>query len=94
MEVATTRRTSVALRDDVAQALWAAMMDDDDLASDYADRAIIKAITELVALMPPSCWGPKRFYHLMTNLEEAREAVRGGMEEMAERWHRYTEPPF
>jgi len=94
MEAGTTPRVAVIIREDVAQALWTAMHDDDDLASDYADRAIVKALTVLAddgLLAQLSRDARARFW---VNLDNAREDLRVGTEEMAARWYRYQEPPF
>lgn len=94
MEAATTQKYQVELREDVARALWAAMHGDDQCAGDYADRAIVSAITRLVNDMPITSWSSDEWETLTSNLEVARYALERGSSEMSERWHQLGEPPF
>lgn len=82
------------LRDETAQALWAAMHDDDDLASEYVDFALLHALTHLRNdrfHMHLTEEGRTRF---LINLEALRDTMEEIVDDNAARWMSYCEPPF
>lgn len=94
MAADTIPRITVVLPSVTAQALWAAMHDDDELAEDYVNLAVIHALNHLLRdadrkWYTTSCW--KRF---VLNLQEARSGAIMNEEDMVERFQAYTEPPF
>lgn len=89
----TTKRTfTVELSEDVCWALWAAMWDDDDLASDYAERAVVLALS----MMRDSAFWKlvplERRIRINDSLETAREKLIDSIEDAVSRWERYAEP--
>lgn len=90
----TTPAITVEIPSETAQALWAAMHDDDDLAEDYVNLCIIHGLNHLIEDLNHNCWSTSELARVFSNLFAARERAREGEEEMAARWSAYCEPPF
>jgi hypothetical protein len=94
MAQATTRRTTVEITDATAQALWAAMHEDDDLASSYADLAVVAALSRYISDRLDDGLSEDARAKLYHNHGEARAAAMLREREMAKRFAAYCEPPF
>lgn len=91
----STDRTPVAtIGLDVANALWAAMHEDDQLAEHYIDLCIVHGLTHFLE----GTWGWRLTQEgqrkLINNLEEARRRLTASEDDFAEIWMDYAEPPF
>lgn len=95
MTVDTTPVT-VYIQGSTARALWAAMHHDDDLASDYADLAIIHALNHLLADMVPKVWTDEQRALIYENLGQARADATRRERSVADRFADYVndQPPF
>jgi hypothetical protein len=84
----------IRISDDLAQALWAAMHDDDDLAADYVELCVIHGLSHLVEDYSAAWYTPEKWARIHEYLERARRSARTGEEGMVARFHAYSEPPF
>lgn len=94
MAADTTQRITAELSQEVARALWGAMHDDDDLASWYADLAIVHALRHLIRDVKPRSWKTEKYVSMLDNLERATRNLEDSEAVMAKRWELYAEPPF
>lgn len=94
MDRVTTPAIQVELRNDTAQALWAAMFDDDSMVDDYVNVAVIHALNHLLAEVRCSAWPRERYEAIVAHLKQAREAATLGGDDLADRFSTYAEPPF
>jgi hypothetical protein len=94
MRAGTTQRVKVELGDATAQALWAAMHEDDDLANQYADLCVVHGLRHLVQDMSSNAWTTAELVKLHSNLGEAAAQCLLREEEVAQRFASYSEPPF
>lgn len=94
MAADTIPGVSVRILDECAQALWAAMADDDGLANDYVDLCIVHGLTHFVNGGLIMHLTADQQWRLVHNLEDARRKCKAVEAEMAERWSSYGEPPF
>lgn len=78
----------------VAQALWAAMHEDDDLAEDYIEVCIVHGLNHLVQDVGPDPYSRDEWEKLRKNLQEARKQLELIEDGMVKRWNTYNEPPF
>lgn len=88
------RGVAVTLRQDLAQALWTAMHDDDDLAEDMLQRSVHGAISRVIDELPPHFWTRDAYRRIVELMASARIDLDLSSLEMAKRWHSYAEPPF
>jgi len=94
MERDITLGTRTELSSDIAQALWAAMQDDDGLAEDYVEYAVLHALTHLRNQGFHQMLERDRRERFLLRLEDARDRLDGEADEQARRWMTYLEPPF
>jgi hypothetical protein len=90
----TTPAITVELPNETAQALWAAMHEDDDLAEDYVNACVIHGLNHLIEDIPHTSWSDAELAKLFSNLFIARQNAMDQEKDVAQRWSSYCEPPF
>lgn len=94
MAVDTTQTVKVEITYETAQALWAAMHEDDGLASDYADLCIIHGLNHLIAQVDTRHWSQRALAKVLDNLGQAKAQAVLREEDVVNRFVAYGEPPF
>lgn len=94
MAVDTTRRITVELEPEMARLLWAVMHDDDGLAHDYLQLAVVHAANHIMEDSRGRWWSREQFNRIRNLLVVARIKALQAEEEMVNRFTAYAEPPF
>lgn len=94
MDQDITLWTKVEIAPPVAQALWAALHNDDDLVGDYVNLAIVGAISRLVSDLGREAWTNDEYARIMETLGDARAYVVRSEDDMVKRFDAYKPVPF
>ena len=94
MTTTTIPRVTVELGGATAQALWAAMHEDDDLAHCYADLCVIHGLKHITKDVSSRYWTTAELVKLHANLGQAVAEALAREGDVVQRWLAYSEPPF